>query len=144
MDVLITLLTLWRRQMLSRQAGAVRKAVQAMNADQRKQTADLTLTEIQNAARLPMPHLHGDSGETLYRPWSPVATTVAGRVTDRSIQLRQRSVAMWLAVVYHETRLAQHEGMKAVHREVLGILREVKDHAIPQPGEQAWFNKAAA
>jgi len=77
MQYLIVLLTHWRRTMLSRQAAAVRQAVMAMNADQRKQTTDLTLAEIQAAARLPMPHLHGDNDNTPYRPWTPVAAVAA-------------------------------------------------------------------
>ena len=36
MDMLIAVLTQWRRLNLSRQAGAVRQAVQAMTPDQRK------------------------------------------------------------------------------------------------------------
>jgi hypothetical protein len=143
MDLLITLLTQWRRLMLSRQAGAMRQAVLGMNPEQRKQAADMTLAEIQAAAVLPQPHLHGDNDPSMYRPWSPVAGTAAKRVTDRSIQLRQRAVAMWLAVVYHETRHARDEGLVAVHREVLGILRELKDHKVAEPAERAWFNAAA-
>ncbi len=143
MNFLISMLTQWRRLMLARQAGAVRQAVLGMSPEQRKQTADMTLAEIQAAAVLPQPHLHGDQQASLYRPWSPVAATAAQRVTDRSIQLRQRSVAMWLAVVYHETRRAQDDGLLAVHRDVLGILRELKDHKVADRAERAWFNAAA-
>ena len=143
MDMLISLLTRWRRMMLSRQAGAVRQAVLALNPEQRRQTADHTLAEIQNAARLPQPHLHGSTESSLYRPWTPVASTAAGRMRDRSIQLRQRSIAMWLAVVYHETRGASDEGLQGVHRDVLGILRELKDNKPAEKAEKAWFNQAA-
>lgn len=143
MDMLITLLVQCRRFMLARQAGAVRQAVQALNPEQRKQTADQTLAEIQHAARLPQPHLHGVTDSSIYRPWTPVASTAAGRVRDRSIQLRQRSIAMWLAVVYHETRGATDEGLQGVHRDVLGILRELKDTRTAAPAEKAWFNQAA-
>jgi hypothetical protein len=143
MELLISLLTQWRRMMLSRQADAVRQAVMGLNPEQRQQAADLTLTEIQNAARLPVPHLHGVTETSHYRPWSSVASTAAGRVKDRSIQLRQRSIAMWLAVVYHETRGVSDEGLLAVHRDVLGILRELKAHRLNEPTERAWFNKAA-
>ena len=143
MDMLITLMTHWRRMVLSRQAGAVRQAVLALNAEQRKTTADHTLAEIQHAAQLPQPHLHGATDATLYRPWTTVASTAAGRVRDRSIQLRQRSIAMWLAVVYHETRIATDDGLQAVHRDVLGILRELKENKTTAAAEKAWFNRAA-
>ncbi len=143
MEIFITLLTQWRRYTLAKHAGAVRQAVQGLNPEQRKQTADHTLAEIQHAARLPQPHLHGATDHSIYRPWTPVASTAAGRVRDRSIQLRQRSIAMWLAVVYHETRGATDEGLQGVHRDVLGILRELKDNKVATPAEKAWFNQAA-
>jgi hypothetical protein len=126
MDLLIKALTQWRRTMLTRQARAVRQAVEAMTPDQRRQAADHTLAEISAAAAEPLPHLYGEPQTSLYRPWSQVATTMARRTTDRSIQLRLRGVGTWLAVVYHETRHAPGEGMQALHREVLGILRELQ------------------
>lgn len=143
MEFLLKLLTQWRRMMLAKQAGAVRRAVLAMSVEQRRQTADHTLNEIRAAAATPLPHLYGDTSPSLYRPWSTVAEVCAGRVDDRSIQLRQRSIGTWLAVVYHETRQAPDEGLQAVHRDVLGILRELKDTKAAAKAEQAWFNAAA-
>ena len=126
MDMLISVLAQYRRLMLSRQAAVVRAAVAAMTAEQRRQAAENTLAEIRAAAALPMPHLYGDSEPVPYRPWTPVAETMARRAQDRAIQLRLRSIALWLAVVYHETREARGDGLQAVHRDVLGILRELK------------------
>lgn len=143
MDVLLAMLTQWRRYMLARQAAVVRQAVQGLSADQRRLTAEQTLSEIQAASRLPLPHLHGDTAAPLYRPWSPVAARSAARVRDRSLQLRQRSIATWLAVVYHETRGAADEGLLAVHRQVLGMLRELKDNKTAEAPEKAWFKAAA-
>ena len=144
MDMFVTALAQCRQLMLQRQATAVLKAVQALDANQRKTTADQTLAEIQAASVLPQPHWHGASETMLYRPWSPVASVAAGRVNDRSIQLRQRSVALWLAVVYHETRQTPYPGLQAVHRRVLGILRELREGARATPAsEQAWFKAAA-
>ena len=142
MDFLLKLLVLWRQRMLSKQAGAVRRAVLALNTEQRRQTADHTLAEIQAAARLPRPADYGDTEQAPYRPWTAVAATTAGRVNDRSVQLRQRSIGTWLAVVYHETREARDDGLLAVHREVLGILRELKDSKAAR-AENAWFDAAA-
>lgn len=144
MNVMISMLTRWRRWMLARQADVVRKAVTGLTPEQRRQAADQTLAEIQAAACLPLPHLHGDSQQSLYQPWSPVASRAAQRATDRSVQLRLRGISLWLAVVYHETRHAQDPGLQAVHRSVLGILRELKETVrAEKPAEQAWFNAAA-
>jgi hypothetical protein len=126
MDMLISMLAQYRRLMLSRQAAVVRAAVEAMTAEQRRLAAEHTLSEIRAAAALPLPHLYGDADPVPYRPWTPVAETMARRAHDRAIQLRLRSIALWLAVVYHETREARGDGLQAVHREVLGILRELK------------------
>lgn len=126
MDMLISLLTQYRRLMLARQAAVVRAAVLALTAEQRRIAADQTLNDIRLAAEMQSPHLYGDAEPMPYRPWTPVAETMARRASDRATQLRLRSIAMWLAVVYHETRSAPGESMQAVHRDVLGILRELR------------------
>lgn len=143
MQLLISVLTHWRCRALSRQAGAVRTAVQSLNPQQRRQAAEQTLEEIRVAARLPQPHLHGEPEGSRYRPWSRVAATAAGRMQDRSILLRQRSIALWLAVVYHETRGAPDPNVQAVHRLALGLLRELKDNKLATADEKAWFDAAA-
>src|SRR5690606_32762828 len=144
MNVMISMLTRWRRWMLTRQADVVRKAVTGLTPEQRRQAADQTLAEIQAAACLPLPHLHGDSQQSLYQPWSPVASRAAQRAPDRWVQWRRRGISLWRAGVYHETRHAQAPGRQAVHRSVLGILRELKETVrAEKPAEQAWFNAAA-
>lgn len=144
MEIMVTVLAQARQMMLQRQAKAVAKAIRAMDVAQRKATADQTLAEIQAAAVLPQPHWHGCSDAMMYRPWSPVASTAARRCRDRSIQLRLRSAALWLAVVYHETRQTPHAGLQGVHRQVLGMLRELRESSKSSPAaEAAWFKAAA-
>lgn len=143
MDMLVSLLARWRQVSLGRQAARVRRAVEALDPTQRKLTADQALAEIQAAAVLPMPHLHGDDAPLLYRPWSPVAENACRRATDRSFALRQRGIALWLAVAYHETREAPQPGLQAVHREVLGILRLLRD-ATPARGATRFGPSRAA
>ena len=144
MEIMVTLLAQTRQLMLQHQAKAVAKAIRAMDVSQRKATADQTLAEIQAAAVLPQPHWHGCSDSMMYRPWSPVASTAAKRCSDRSIQLRLRSAALWLAVVYHETRQTPHAGLQGVHRQVLGLLRELRESSKATPAaEAAWFKAAA-
>jgi len=144
MDMLVSLLARWRQRSLGRQAAQVRRAVQALDATQRKLTADQALAEIQAAAVLPMPHLHGDDSPMLYRPWSPVADNACRRSQDRSYALRQRGIALWLAVAYHETREASQPGLQAVHREVLGILRLLRDATPARDGGRLGASRAAA
>lgn len=144
MEMMVTLLAQARQTMLQRQAKAVAKAIRAMDATQRKATADQTLAEIQAAAVLPLPHWHGCSEPMMYRPWSPVASAAARRCKDRSIQLRVRGVALWLAVAYHETRQTPQAGLQGVHRQVLGMLRELRESSRSTPAaEAAWFKAAA-
>ncbi len=143
-DIVVSMLTLWRQRMLARQAESVLKAVRGLSPDQRRLAADQTLAEIQAAACLPVPWLHGDNVQRPYQPWSPVASMAARRAQDRAVQVRQRGIALWLAVVYHETREAREPGLQAVHRATLGILRELREPVKASvPAERAWFNAAA-
>jgi hypothetical protein len=143
MDIMVMVLTQWRRQMLARQARTIRAAVLAMTPQQRHAAGQHTLAEIRAAAELPMPHLYGDAAPVPYRPWSPVASTMAKRALDRAVQVRQRSIGTWLAVVYHETRQAPADGLQAVHREVLGILRELREAKAPPRTSTARLDVAA-
>lgn len=131
MDMITMALAQWRRLVLARQAAVVRAAVLAMSPQQRHAAGQHTLAEIRAAAELANPHLYGDTDVVAYRPWTPVATTMARRARDRALLVRQRSIGTWLAVVYHETRHAASPGLQAVHREVLGILRELREAKAP-------------
>lgn len=126
MKLLIRALVLTRYLTLNRQAREIRRIVQALPVTAQRAVGQLAMAEIQNASKEPVPHLYGSENVDRYQPWSETATQSFGKARSRVPQLKLRGIAMWLAVVYHETRDSQHTSLLEIHREVLGLLGLLK------------------
>ena len=126
MKVVIRLLALARWLMLSRQAREMRRIVQDLPMSARRAVGQLAMSEIQNAARIPQPHLYGSDVEDRYQPWGEATQQAFAKAQSRTPQLKLRGIALWMAVVYHETRESPHPLLQSVHREVLGLLGVLK------------------
>jgi hypothetical protein len=48
------------------------------------------------------------------------------RSRSDNVQVRMRGIALWIALVYHETGLARTPESEELHRQVLRIMRELK------------------
>ena len=126
MKVVIRLLALARYLMLSRQAREIRRIVQELPVSAQRAVGQLAMAEIQNAARLPAPHLYGSEVEDRYQPWGDATQVAFSKAQSRTPQLKLRGIALWLAVAYHETRDSGHPQLQGVHRDVLGLLGLLK------------------
>lgn len=126
MSFLIRLLSTLRYMTLRRQLREMRKIVESLSPSTRSAVATLTMGEIQNAARAPVPHLYGAQDIHRYQPWSEAASQSFGKARSSVAQLKLRGIALWLAVVYHETRDIPHAGLADIHREILGLLGHLK------------------
>lgn len=126
MTYLIRLLSTLRYMTLRRQLREMRTIVESLSPSTRSAVATLTMGEIQNAARAPVPHLYGAQDVHRYQPWSDAATQAFGKARSSVAQLKLRGIALWLAVVYHETRDMPHAGLSEIHREILGMLGHLK------------------
>lgn len=122
-----TMQQLSRKVMLSWQAKVVEKAIRELPEAKRREAAALTLAELDSAlyaVRSPAP---GDAeAAPTSLPRSPSAQQAFERVRSRLQPIRLRGLATWIAVVYHETRDSADEGFQAVHRDVLGLIAELK------------------
>lgn len=126
MKVVIRLLALARYLMLARQAREIRRIVMELPVSAQRAVGQLAMAEIQSAARLPSPHLYGSEIEDRYQPWGDASQQAYARAQSRTPQLKLRGIALWLAVVYHETRESAHPQLQGVHRDVLGLLGQLK------------------
>ena len=142
MKVVIRLLALARWLMLSRQAREMRRIVQDLPMSARRAVGQLAMAEIQNAARIPQPHLYGSEVEDRYQPWGEASQQAFAKAQSRTPQLKLRGIALWMAVVYHETRESPHPLLQSVHREVLGLLGVLKG-TYPAAGNRVSAARAA-
>jgi hypothetical protein len=90
----------------------------------REQLAELIGRECDSVSQSPDPSRYGMHTED--------GVTTNGldvgfdRARSDNVQVRMRGLALWIALVYHETRGASAPENEALHRQVLRIMRELK------------------
>ncbi|NLB12965.1 MAG: hypothetical protein GX826_02940 [Gammaproteobacteria bacterium] len=126
MKFLIRLLVLSRYVLLNRQSREIKRSIQSLPVTAQRAVGQLAMTEIEAGSRTPVPHLYGSSSTDIYQPLGDGATLAFNRAKSRVPQLRLRGTALWLAIIYHETRESPHASMQALHRDVLGMLGMLK------------------
>ena len=126
MKVVVRLLALARWLMLNRQSRELRKIIQDLPISAQRAVGQLAMAEIQNAARLPQPHWYGSESEDRYQPWGDGTQQAFFKAQSKTPQVKLRGIALWVAVAYHETRETPHPQLQAIHREVLGMLGQLK------------------
>jgi hypothetical protein len=114
-----------RNARLRRQLGDIEQRCLEIPRSYRDQLAELIGRECDNVAQSPNPALYGTHSED--------GVEIGGlevgleRARSDNVQVRMRGLALWLALVYHETRnAAPTPENEELHRQVLRIMRELK------------------
>ncbi len=126
MKFLTHILVFIRLTLLNRQLREIKRGITTLPVTAQRAVGQIAMSEIEAAARTPMPYLHGSSSNDIYQPWGDGATLAFKRTRMRVPQMRLRGTASWLAIVYHETHDSPHASMQAMHREILGLLGLLK------------------
>jgi hypothetical protein len=127
MRLLITMLALTRLMLLKRQWRDVAASLAELPENSRMLLAALVYGEAQRAAKHPLPQFYGSGKLDAYRPWGDAVESAFEKVHTADLQQRMRAIAIWLAVVYHETDNATQSGLKALHEEVGAHFTELRD-----------------
>lgn len=148
MRSLVPLIAFVRGQQLERQFRRIGKSLDALPAGARARLSLLTLREIGQAARREYPHLYGTPPQARYLPWGRGTTTGFTRACSENPEVALRGIALWLAVAYHETKDSPYPFMRARHRRLLRVVRELKDlHGAARDADdpvQRWMQPSAA
>ncbi len=134
MQLLTVIITMLRARLLARQFRDVRRRIDALSERSRVRLSTLTLREIGQATRCDFPHLYGTAPEARYLPWGQGTEAGYERACSPNAEVSVRGIALWLAVAYHETKNAPHPSLQLLHRQLLQLLRELKE---VQPGHNA-------
>lgn len=144
MRLLIRLIALRRARQLNRQFRDIERAVQGLSRQNRVRLATLTLREIGQATRCDFPHLYGTAPEQRYQPWGQGTDVGFARARSENMEIAIRGVALWLAVAYHETKEAQQASLQKQYRQVMRLLRELKDTNRGSGTAERWMRESAA
>ena len=133
MQLVARIVAMGRALRLSRQLRQIESAIGTLSAPLRDNLAMLTVKELANAARAESPHLYGSPPDRIYQTWGEGSEVGLERALSDNAQVRMRGIALWIAVVYHETENADHAALTSLHKQVLRLLRVIKESAGAKP-----------
>jgi hypothetical protein len=131
-----------RGYQLSRQFSVIERSIQALPATALIKLEALLKAEIARAEQCEFPHLYGTPPGQRYVPWGQGTQTGFERVKSDNLEVRLRGIALWLAVVFHETRDSPYANMQPQQRAVLRVLRELKPIGARSAKAERWMATA--
>ncbi len=145
MQIVTRLIAIARARQLQRQFQQVERSISALPARTRSRLGLMTLREIGQASKCELPHLYGTAPEQRYIPWGQGTDIGFGRSKSENPEVALRGIALWLAVAYHETKDSPHTSLQPQHRQLLRVLRELRDVGSEQADATAqWMRSVAA
>lgn len=150
MRPIILFIAFVRGWQLDRQFRRIGKSLEALPATARARLSLLALREIGQAARSEYPHLYGTPPQDRYLPWGRGTGTGYARAVSDNPEIALRGIALWLAVAYHETKDSPYPFVRAHHRQLLRVVRELKElhgHGAMRESEHSgdsWVQSSAA
>jgi hypothetical protein len=126
-----------RTARLRRQFSEVNQRSLELPHSYREQLAELIGRECDNVAASSDPALYGSQIEE--------GASASGldigydRARSDNVQVRMRGIALWVALVYHETRNAEAAEAQDLHRNILRIMRTLRvfSSRVENDGNQA-------
>ena len=127
MQLLTPIFVMMRARQLGRQFRHIEQQIRALPKRNRDRLSTLALREIGQASRSDFPHLYGTDPEARYLPWGQGTEAGYERACSNNPEVAMRGIALWLAVAYHETKNSPHASLQPQHRQLMQILRQLKE-----------------
>jgi hypothetical protein len=143
MQLLTPIFVMMRARQLGRQFRDIERNIRALPKRNRTRLSTLTLREIGQASRSDFPHLYGTSPEARYLPWGQGTEAGYERACSSNPEVALRGIALWLAVAYHETKNSPHASLQPQHRQLMQILRELKEVHSSGNTVDSWMQESA-
>ncbi|MEP7184250.1 MAG: hypothetical protein ABI767_00305 [Rhodanobacter sp.] len=144
MQLLTPIFVMMRARQLGRQFRDIERNIRALPKRNRDRLSTLTLREIGQASRSDFPHLYGTDPEARYLPWGQGTGAGYERACSNNPEVALRGIALWLAVAYHETKNSPHASLRPHHRQLMQILRQLKEvHSRGESTVDSWMQNSA-
>lgn len=128
MHIVTRIISMNRARALVRQFREIDRMINGLSVVSRQQLASLAMRELVQSGRCEFPHLYGTPQEQRYMAWGSGTEVGITRARSDNSQVRLRGIALWLAVVFHETRSAESGTLESLHRQVLRVFRQLKQN----------------
>lgn len=143
MQILTPFFVMMRSRQLGRQFRDIERSIRALTKRNRDRLSTLSLREIGQASRGDFPHLYGTTPESRYLPWGQGTDVGYERACSNNSEIALRGIALWLAVAYHETKNSPHTRLQLQHRQLMQLLRELKEIRNSSNTVERWMQETA-
>lgn len=145
MQIVTRLIAMTRARQLQRQFQQIERSISSLPVRTRSRLGLMALREIGQASKCEFPHLYGTAPEQRYMPWGQGTAIGYSRSQSDNPEVALRGIALWLAVAYHETKDSQYTSLQPQHRQLMRVLRELRDTGGEQTNTVAqWMRSGAA
>jgi hypothetical protein len=144
MRLLTPVIVMLRARQLARQFRGIERSVRALPERSRARMSMLALREIGQASRSEFPHLYGTAPEARYLPWGQGTEAGFERACSNNPEVAMRGIALWLAVAYHETKNSPHARLQPQFRQLMQLLREIKEVRTGSDTVDSWMQSSQA
>ena len=144
MRLLTPVIVMVRARQLARQFRGIERSVRALPERSRPRMSMLALREIGQASRTEFPHLYGTAPEARYLPWGQGTEAGFERACSNNPEVAMRGIALWLAVAYHETKNSPHARLQPQFRQLMQLLREIKEVRTSGDTVDSWMQSSQA
>lgn len=131
LHVVHRILAMTRSMKLNRQLREVENAIFSLPRPLSRQVANIAARELEQASRTNPPWMYGTPLEDQNAEWGTGADIGIARVRSDNPHVRMRGIGMWLAVVYHESKISRAAGSDELHRNVMRVVRQLKERIEP-------------
>ncbi|MGN6482503.1 hypothetical protein [Luteibacter sp.] len=131
MRLVTHLIAVNREIRLRRQLADIERVVLALPIRTHADLQQLVRREMEQAAGCDFPHLYGTPPEERYSTYGHGPDLGLGKARSDNPLIATRGVALWIASVYHETLDSRRPGMEELHRQVLRLMRQIKELSTP-------------
>lgn len=118
MKYLTRMLAYTRLLVLRRQWKSIQQWLITLPVDQEARLATLVYDQAVLAANHPTPQFYGSVYVESYSPWGDAADTAYALTRSLDVREQTHGIAVWLAVVFHETRNAPVAALRRLHVDV--------------------------
>ncbi|MFC4528056.1 MULTISPECIES: hypothetical protein [Dyella] len=143
MRIVTRLIAMNRGRQLGRQFREIEHSINELPKRSRSRLGTMALREIGQAARSDFPHLYGTPPEERYLPWGQGTDIGFARARSDNPEVAMRGIALWLAAAYHETKDTPYPNLQPHHRQLMRVLRELKEDHRADTVEK-WMQAPAA
>jgi hypothetical protein len=144
MRLLTPVIVMMRARQLAREFRGIERSVRALPERSRPRMSMLALREIGQASRTEFPHLYGTAPEARYLPWGQGTEAGFERACSNNPEVAMRGIALWLAVAYHETKNSPHARLQPQFRQLMQLLREIKEVRTSGDTVDSWMQSSQA